>query len=266
MDRTRTTTVGHDDRATSGSVAALVRDGVLDAELAALLSILVQARVPLVVAGTGDRVTRQSVLDALLVALPPEAHRIDVAGATEDFAWLPEAESLGWRSDGPTPGREPLQAADPATSVIVAGDLAEGTTTGPLAGVIRVAVRACAVGYGLGFSVEAHSLDAVFGGLRRIRLTDDELARLGVVVVLGDVDGMARAIATHYIRPVSRDGHGHVQRLGPAVLATYDPEANRFEHFGWGVIPELAMRVGRKAGDFEATIADRRAAIEEALA
>ena len=51
--------------------------------------------------------------------------------------------------------------------------------------------------------------------------------------------------------------HGHVQRLGPAVLATWDPNLDRFEHFGWGVTPELAMRVGHKPGDFELEV-DRR--------
>ncbi len=37
-----------------------------------------------------------------------------------------------------------------------------------------------------------------------------------------------------------------------------------FEHFGWGVTPELARRVGRPAGDFEIE-ADRRREHLEAL-
>ncbi len=42
------------------------------------------------------------------------------------------------------------------------------------------------------------------------------------------------------------------------MLATWDPAADRFEHFGWGVTPELALRVGRKAGDFELEVDRRR--------
>ena len=64
--------------------------------------------------------------------------------------------------------------------------------------------------------------------------------------------------AAHYVRPTARDEHGHTQRLGPAVLATWDPATDRFEHFGWGVTPELARRVDRKAGDFELEVDRRR--------
>ena len=65
-------------------------------------------------------------------------------------------------------------------------------------------------------------------------------------------------MAAHYIRPVARDEHGHVQRLGPAVLATWDADHDRFEHFAWGITPELALRVGRTAGDFELEVDRRR--------
>ena len=88
-------------------------------------------------------------------------------------------------------------------------------------------------------------------------LIDDELSHLGVVIVLRPMPEGRRVVAAHYVRPVARDEHGHVQRLGPAVLTTWDPATDEFEHFGWGVIPELARRVGRRAGDFEIE-ADRR--------
>jgi hypothetical protein len=61
---------------------------------------------------------------------------------------------------------------------------------------------------------------------------------------------------------MARDVHGHLQRLGPAVLATWDAAEDAFEHFGWGVTPELAMRVGRKAGDFEIETDRRRDYLE----
>jgi hypothetical protein len=46
------------------------------------------------------------------------------------------------------------------------------------------------------------------------------------------------------------------------VLATWDAATDRFEHFGWGVTPELALRTGRRAGDFELEQERRRAAFE----
>jgi len=96
-----------------------------------------------------------------------------------------------------------------------------------------------------------------------VGLSDDELSRLGVVIVLRRLDDdRRRVVAVHYIRPVARDTHGHVQRLGPALLATWDSTTDRFEHFGWGVTPELAMRVGRRAGDFEIELDRRRDLLE----
>ncbi len=71
-------------------------------------------------------------------------------------------------------------------------------------------------------------------------------------------DDRRRVVAAHFVRPVARDVHGHLQRLGPAVLATWDPEMDEMEQFGWGVTPELARRVGLRAGDFEVEVGRRR--------
>jgi hypothetical protein len=107
----------------------------------------------------------------------------------------------------------------------------------------------------------------VFDRLRSapFRLTDDELSRLGVVVVLAESTGsVPRIAAAHFVRPVARDMLGHVQRLGPAVLATSERDG-RFEHFAWGVTPELALRTGRRAGDFEIEQERRRDELAAAL-
>ena len=247
------------------SLESLLRESAIDAELAALVSMVVEARVPVIVAGDVDAAARSGVLEAVLAALPGDARRIELAGPTEDFSWLPEAESLGWRSDGPTPGREPLDPADAEYSVILAGDLAPDDLAATWAGVVRIAARAVSIGYGLAATIRANSLEQMLARLRAapIRLTEDELSRLGLVLVLGaGPDGPPRVVAAHYLRPVARDMHGHVQKLGPAVLATWDDREGRFEHFGWGVTPELAIRTGRHAGDFEMELDRRRDAFE----
>jgi hypothetical protein len=249
------------------SVESLVREGALDAELAALLSILVEARVPLIVAGEVDAAARTAVLDALLESLPVGTRRIPLAGPTEDFGWLPEAESLGWRPDGPTPGRAMPAPATPDATVILAGDLTRDELGATWAGVVRIAARAVSLGYGLAGAIAADSLEGVFDGLRStpFRISDDELSRLGIVVVLAEATGsVPRIAAAHYVRPVARDMHGHLQRLGPAVLATSDRDG-RFEHFAWGVTPELALRTGRRAGDFEIEQERRRDELTAAL-
>ena len=127
-------------------------------------------------------------------------------------------------------------------------------------------------GYGFGATIQAASLEAVLARLKGppSGLTEDELSRLGLVLVVSarpaDTGRLPRVGAAHYIRPVARDVHGHVQKRGPAVLATWDPRTERFEHFGWGVTPELALRVGMRAGDFELEQERRREALERGSA
>jgi hypothetical protein len=76
----------------------------------------------------------------------------------------------------------------------------------------------------------------------------------GAIVIL-DADG--RVSSAHLLRPPLRDGAGHVRPQGPAVLAARVEADDRLEHFAWGVLPELAEALGRKAGDLEADIGER---------
>lgn len=113
--------------------------------------------------------------------------------------------------------------------------------------------------------VEADSLIAVrerLGG-GPLPLSADQLTFLGLVVVLGPMDaaraaGPLRVTAAHYVRPLARDAHGHPQRLDPAVLATWAASAGRYEHFAWGVLPEIAARLGQRTGDLESDLHHRR--------
>ena len=83
-------------------------------------------------------------------------------------------------------------------------------------------------------------------------LPDDAVRRLGAVLVVDAAAGArVRIAAAHYLRPIERDGQGHVQRRPPAVLATWDPGTDAFEHFAWGITPELADRVDRSQADLE---------------
>ena len=245
---------------TSRSIVELIRAGALDAELAALLWVLIEGRVPIIV-GAGPRLAGKStLLDALLMFLPPGTRTVELRGATETFDWLPQAPELGWRRSQTAPSRDdpPIRPDDTVLLIPELSDHLPSYTWGAEA---RIAIRAASIGYGLAATIHADSLEEVFETLRRppVGLDDDELSQLGIVLILRRlVDGQRRVSAAHYIRPVSRDEHGHVQRLGPAVLATWDREHDRFEHFGWGITPELALRVDRRPGDFELEVDRRR--------
>ncbi len=113
-------------------------------------------------------------------------------------------------------------------------------------------------------TADGNRLDDVLARLAAppVGAVDDELMRLGVVLVLDDAgDGHPRVASAHYLRPVARDPGGHVQRLPPAVLATWSAATARFDHFAWGVVGELAGRTGRRPLDFEREQARRAAAI-----
>jgi hypothetical protein len=68
----------------------------------------------------------------------------------------------------------------------------------------------------------------------------------GVVVIV--TSGVVAA--AHLLRPPLRDAGGHVRPQGPAVLATARAEGG-WEHFAWGITPDLAGLAGMPAGDFE---------------
>jgi hypothetical protein len=244
------------------SIAALIRAGTLDAELAATVWLLLESRVPLLVAAEAPGTGKSTLLAALLDFVPSQLRTIELAGTDETFDWLPQATELGWSTAGARVPGAGGQAVRSDTTVLVAPELSDHLPAYTWGERARIAVRAATIGYGFAATIHADSLDEVFDALRRppVALNDDELSRLGVVLILRlDDRDRRRVVAAHYVRPAARDVHGHLQRLGPAVLATWDAGADAFEHFGWGIAPELAARTGRKAGDFEVELARRRA-------
>lgn len=195
------------------SLVELIRTGVLDAELGALVWLLVEGGVPLVVAAPPERLRAAAQLvHGIVGSVRPEL-------------------------DDPELGR-------------------------PLT---RTAARRLTRGQRPGGVVAGGSLEDVHRWLLAppLPLSDDEITFLGCVLVLGPSrsvtsPGPLRVVAAHYARPLARDAHGHPQRLGPAILATLDERAGRYEHFSWGVLPEIAARLGRRTGDLEADLHHRR--------
>ncbi len=212
------------------SLVELVRRGTLDAELAALVWVLVEGRIPLIVAAPSP---------LMAGGLPADVLRGTLGSLRPD---------LGLR------GLDDLDIVEP---------------------LVPRTARAIVHGERPGGLAQADSLQVLFDDLGSgppLGLTDDELSFLGCVLVLGEdpdppVDAadptMAarrpiRVTAAHYVRPLHRDEHGHAQLLGPAVLAAWDPRRQAFEHFAWGVVPEIAARLGRRAGDLESDLHHRR--------
>jgi hypothetical protein len=111
----------------------------------------------------------------------------------------------------------------------------------------------------VGLVLEGRDLQSVFDRLRAApaSLPDDAIRRLGLVLVVDETVRGTRVTAAHYLRPTERDGQGHLQRRPPAVLATWDESTDGFEHFAWGIVPELADRIDRSPADLEQRQLDR---------
>ncbi len=218
----------------------LVGARLLDAPLAALAWLLLERGVPVIVAGR-EAAVADALLDALVSALPRDRRPDPVLGAGGDRL------------------------------VRVAGRLDVDTPPG----ILRAALGATTGRSGLALAIAADDLAGVLAVLRGQGLTDDEISFMGVVLVLGardtgsaagatdgrrpDAGGPARLVAAHYLRPVVLDAGGHPRRLPPAVLATWDPAADAWDDYAWGIAPDLAERARMRVGDLEAE-RDRRAA------
>jgi hypothetical protein len=239
----------------------------LDAELAALLWLLLEARIPLIVVGAPGG-GRDAVVDGLAAFMPADARTVDVA-PDDDFAWLPEAVELGWRHERAGPGERGRREAPERDEAAVEGDGSLDERLSSSTGVLiargladldgiagaraRIVVRSLALGYGLIATMTGGGLDDALNALHdpAVGTDPDERSRLGVVLAVGDDAGTPRVTAAHYVRPVALDTHGHVQRQPPAILATWNAGGDRWEHFAWGVVPDLAGRLGIRPIELE---------------
>ncbi len=199
------------------SITEIIASGSLDAELAALLWLLIEGKVPIVVAAEAPLAGKSTTLTALMDFLPPGTRKLFLRGWSETFDWLPGADELGWpgwreatalgqgsgieamdgelwerqalmrrRMAAEAVGRGPLAPADPATTYLLASELSSHLPVYTWGVHARVLVRALQRGYGLGTSLHADSLEEVFEQLAAppVGLSQDELRWLGVVIVL----------------------------------------------------------------------------------
>ncbi len=205
----------------SVTLPQLLAEGVLDNELAALCWLLVEAGVPLVVAGAVDATERRRVADTL-IHLPPDSPAliVDLDAGRPTVAALAGFMRAGMR----------LAAISGAPGL---RELIE-TTSQPPDGLPEDAVRR------LGLVLVLGTVPSV---------------------VPGPVVDRLRVISAHYLRPLERDAGGHVQRRPPAVLATWAHADDAFDHFAWGLTSELADRVDRSQASFEELQDARAAAL-----
>ena len=240
--------------AATPTLADLVAEHVLDAELAALAWLLLEQGVPVLVAGS-DVPAGRTLLDALVAALPGDRRPLAAAERGAAAVHVAGVEHEAGAAEPEATGR----------LVRVPGVLAADAAPGAL----RAALASTTGRSGLAAQLSAAALSGVLGVLANEGLSEDEASFLGVVLVVERRSGAApgsRVAVAHYLRPVVRDAAGHPRRQRPAVLAAWRPDADRWEDYSWGIVPDLAERCRMPDGEFEAERINRAAALTSTAA
>ena len=182
-----------DTPAAPPAIAPWIARGAIDAELAALTWLLVEAGVPLLVAGTpGTGRARCGTRSP--PSCRPNSTTTVLRGDDEDFDMAARGRRAGL---APRSAGEPAGPRSSSGLTVMVADLDDrpGGTWGERA---RIAIRALSLGYGMLATVRGDRLEDVFERLGGppVEASEDELSRLGLVLVLGDDGGGSRRPTT----------------------------------------------------------------------
>lgn len=220
------------------ALRALVGDGVADAEFLAHASLLVDAGVPIIVAGPTPSLTARVAESFALASPVPGAAgvggEITVEG-DHGFEWLADPKGIGCVD--PRAGSAPrsprtsrlrikglLSALDPSTA--------------------RTALRALGRGFPAIVEASATDLATLLERLRSDphRLPEGDVRGLGLVAILDE----SRLVAAHLLHAGEAG-----ERRAPTLLAVWDPSARRWDDFAWAFAPEAAQRCGLSQPEYE---------------
>lgn len=212
-------------------VRSLVARGVLEASLAAHITILLDAGETLTVAAE-DPARSANVADAFAYAACIGRRGGDRAevmiSSDHHFEWLSDPRSLGCVDT--LAGSEPRGARTMLLRI-------RGLLRDLDPQVARIALRSLARGHQAVIEAQATDLAALFDALRSapVRLPEDDLHQLGVVLQVED----QRVTAAHLLHPAAG-----VARRTPTLLTTWDRGAGRWDDFSWAALPMFAERCG----------------------
>ena len=222
----------------------------IGATLAAHTTMLADAGVPVVIAGDVPAERRDRLAAAVAAAspLPVGTGSAEIKiSADEPFTWLADPTGVGCLVAGA--GAAPRS---PRTTRLVALGLAEHLDPATTRTVIRSLVR----GFPLVATAPGRSLAEMLDRLRggELRLPEDDLHRLGAVVVLDRApEGSIRVASAHLMRPPTLDGGA---RRPPMLLATSNADGT-WDDYAWAALPELAERVGFTQGEYSQRLRER---------
>jgi hypothetical protein len=231
------------------ALRALVAAGELSATLAAHLTLLADAGVPIVVTGGAAADRREALAEAIAAAspLPAGAESAEIKIAQEEaFVWLADPAGVGCLVAGA--GGAPRS---PRSTRLIAHGLIERLSAVTTKTVVRSLVR----GFPLIATAPGRDLAELLDLLRgaNLRVPEDDLHRLGLVIVLGSDGAASHVESAHLLRAPALDGGA---RRPPALLATWDG-AGGWDDFAWAALPELAARAGETQAAYSSQLAAR---------
>jgi hypothetical protein len=231
------------------ALRTLVAAGELSATLAAHLTLLADAGVPIVVTGGATADRRDALAEAIAAAspLPAGAESVEIKIAQEEaFVWLTDPAGVGCLVAGA--GGAPRS---PRSTRLIAHGLIERLSAVTTKTVVRSLVR----GFPLIATAPGRDLAELLDLLRgaNLRVPEDDLHRLGLVIVLGSDGAASHVESAHLLRAPALDGGA---RRPPALLATWDG-AGGWDDFAWAALPELAARAGETQAAYSSQLAAR---------
>ena len=228
----------------------LVAAGQISATLAAQVTLLADAGVPIVVTGSATAERRDALAAAIAAAspLPAGAESAEIKIAPEEaFVWLTDPAGVGCLVAGA--GGAPRS---PRSTRLIAHGLIERLSAATTKTVVRSLVR----GFPLIATAPGHDLAELLDLLRgaNLRVPEDDLHRLGLVIVLGsDAAAQSHVESAHLLRSPALDGGA---RRPPALLTTWNGSGG-WDDFSWAALPELAARVGVTQAAYSSQLAAR---------
>jgi len=223
----------------SAPLHELVLEGALEAPLAAHISILLDAGLPLTILAI-ESPLRQRVADAFAATLRHASsvgHRDEIfVESDHHFEWLGDPVGIGCM--------DPLAGTNPRSvrSVLLR---VSGLVGGLEPGCARIALRSLARGYQAIIEAQAPDLPALFDALRAtpLRLPEDDLQQLGVVLRVDTT----RVLAAHLLHPSVG-----TTRRPPTLLTNWDASAGRWDDFTWAALPAFAERSRMNQAKYDA--------------
>jgi len=233
------------------SVAQIVAMGSVDAQTAALIWLLLERGASLTVAGPTDPqpgIGKTTTLNALLQFLPENTALAYMSGMYENFAFtqLPDIE--------------------PARTYALCNEVSDHLPIYMWGRVARRYLTLTANGYHVATSVHADTIDDVlYMYSRDLRLTAEEIRRLGLVINIGLV-GHAyplrrRWLTTHFIQPQPDDTRPNAAI--PLPLSLWNEFDDTFEHADQPILDELAAWSGMTPAALQSALNRRTACLDE---